>query len=74
MAANLRDEIIRELPSLPETALREISRLIELFKKGKRQAPRLSPFSDLFGGISEDDAREMLMAIEECEKVDANGW
>jgi hypothetical protein len=74
MTLDIKEKILEELPSLPEPILLEIKKIIDEFKSGRKPVTGPSCFDDLFRTISEQDAKEMLDAIEDCERIDANGW
>ena len=75
MDASIRTEIIermRELPAAQQQLVLEIIRSLASQRPQGIPAKDLLPFA---GGISAEDAREMVDAIEEaCERVDANAW
>ena len=74
MTPDIKEKILEELPALPEPILLEIKKIIDEFKSGHKPAAGQGRFNDLFRTISEQDAKEMLGAIEDCERIDPNGW
>jgi hypothetical protein len=56
----------------------EKRRVLEFTRALGTRRPRGTPGSallPLFGSITDEDAREMLQAIEEgCERIDPDGW
>ncbi|MFA6449637.1 MAG: hypothetical protein WCX65_09220 [bacterium] len=74
MAPDINEKLLEELSSLPDNILIEIKKIIDEFKSGQKPAVTRLRFDDLFHTISEQDAKEMLEAIEDCERIGADGW
>ncbi len=74
MVPGLKDKIIKELPGLPDDVLVEIDNIINTFKDKTELKHPPGGLDAVFGKISEQDAEEMLKAIEDCERIDADGW
>ena len=66
---NGKVELAEELPGIAE------ARVIVTFLPGKPAADAVNPWLAVSGSISDEDAEQMLKAIEEgCEQVDPEGW
>jgi len=74
MTPDIKEKILEELPSLPDTILLEIKKIIDVYKSSRQKQTDQGRFDDLFRTISEQDAKEMIEAIEDCERIDANAW
>ncbi len=75
MDTALREDILREIESLPADRQAEA---LDAIRSLRGARVRGAPGRDLlasFGRISEEDAREMARVIdEECERIDPNYW
>jgi len=77
MKPALKDQIIRDVESLPEDQQRQVATFIKTLKSNAppksmtgKEAVRL-----FAGTLDEACAHEMKRAVEEgCETVDAEGW
>jgi len=72
-----QEKILQELRTVPENKLEEILAIIRKYgenaKKPSRKPVKVT-MSDLCGAISAKDAKLMEEAIEDCERIDSNGW
>ncbi|MEW6200388.1 MAG: hypothetical protein AB1546_00305 [bacterium] len=74
LSPDLKDKIVKEISCLPESLLVEINEIIEIFKNNKESRNFPGRFDDVFSKISEEDAEDMLKAIEDCERTNMDDW
>ncbi len=77
MDTRSREEILRELENVPEEKVKQILELIHRYRLGiedEMKGVKSKAFSELCGSISFKDIKLMEAAIEDCERIDSNGW
>ena len=70
----IKEKIIKEINELPDDVLPEIDKLIQTLKGHKPALKKNKKFDKYFNTISDEDAREMLEAIEDFERIEPDAW
>ncbi len=72
MTAELRDELIACASRLPEPRLRALISALKAALMSESESARY--WSTVAGSISHEDAEQMRQAVEDCERVEPDGW
>ena len=75
MDVSITQEIVARLNELPVSQQQMVLEVVRSLASPKPQGVPAKDLLPLTGAITDEDARQMINAIEEgCERVDANAW
>ena len=72
--STIQNDLLKEVEQLPLPLQRKV---VEFAHSLAGSAPRGTPGDQLLrfaGTMTEEEAKEMMAAIEDCERIDPNEW
>lgn len=72
--STIQNDLLKEVEQLPPPLQRKV---VEFAHSLAGSAPRGTPGDQLLrfaGTMTAEDAKEMMAAIEDCERIDPNEW